>query len=104
AFIIPYMFIYEPQLLMIDATILQILWIIFTAITGMIAIGAGLIGFWYMKLNWIVRIISVLTGLLLIYPEKYSDFAGLGMFIVLVAVQLVFSKNKGSNQKTSVEA
>ncbi|MET3698309.1 TRAP transporter 4TM/12TM fusion protein [Bacillus oleivorans] len=104
AFIIPYMFIYQPQLLMIDATVLQIVWIIFTAITGMIAIGAGLIGFWYQKLNWIVRIISVLTGLLLIYPEKYSDYIGLGMFIVLVAVQLVFNKDKGSSQKASVEA
>lgn len=47
AFIIPYMFVMEPELLMINTTFLGVLWIIFTAITGMVGIGAGLIGYWY---------------------------------------------------------
>lgn len=89
AFIIPYMFVFQPQLLMIDATFLEIIWILFTAITGMIAIGAGLIGFWYRKIHWVERIISVITGLLLIYPEGYSDMAGLVMFVALIVFQLV---------------
>src|SRR5690606_15728920 len=59
AFIIPYMFVLQPKMLMIDASILDIIWIIFTAITGMVAIGAGVIGFWYRGLNWIERIISI---------------------------------------------
>ena len=53
AFIIPYMIVFSPALLMIDVTFLQVIWVVFTAMMGMIAIGAGVIGYWYRKINWI---------------------------------------------------
>src|SRR5690625_5091260 len=52
AFIIPYMFVLSPELLMIDAGVLEITWALLTAILGMIGIGAGLIGYWYRSLGW----------------------------------------------------
>ena len=104
AFIIPYMFVLQPQLLMIDITWQGIIWIIFTALTGMIAIGAGLIGFWYRKLHWIERILSVASGLMLMYPEGYSDMIGLGLFIVLIAVQFVFKRDKNVKSPSTIEA
>ncbi|MFD1851974.1 TRAP transporter permease [Oceanobacillus bengalensis] len=100
AFIIPYMFVLEPQLLMIDVTAGGMIWILITAITGMIAIGAGLIGFWYRKLHWIERIITVVTGLLLMYPEGNSDFIGLGLFVVLVIIQFMSRTDKPTKGKT----
>ncbi|WP_337969575.1 TRAP transporter permease [Virgibacillus salexigens] len=105
AFIIPYMFVLQPQLLMIDTNLLEISWILITAIAGMIAIGAGLIGFWYLKLNWVGRILSVAIGLLLIYPEGNSDLYGVGSFVVMIAVQLFINRsnpgNKGEVQKSA---
>ncbi len=92
AFIIPYMFVFQPQLLMIDVTFTGITWIIITAFAGMIAIGAGLIGFWYRKLHWIERLIACITGLLLMYPEGNTDIIGCLIFVVLISIQL-FSKN-----------
>src|SRR5690606_4143247 len=53
AFIIPYMFVFNPAVLLIDTNMWEVLWIVFTAITGMVAIGAGLIGYWYRRLHWI---------------------------------------------------
>ena len=70
AFIIPYMFVFNPALLMMGASVPEIIWVVFTAIVGMIAIGAGMIGYWYRKCNWIERILAVGTGLLLIYPRN----------------------------------
>lgn len=99
AFIIPYMFVLQPELLMIDTTFLGIIWIIFTAVTGMVAIGAGLIGYWYFNLNWIERLLSVIVGLLLIYPEGYSDLIGLVSFIAMIAYQFIFKKGKGTGMK-----
>lgn len=98
AFIIPYMFILQPQLLMIDSTFLEIGQALVTAMLGMIAIGAGLIGFWYRKINWFVRIISVVAGLLLIYPEGYSDLIGFVTFVVLVAYQIIMNRYKDSDK------
>ncbi|EAZ86303.1 MULTISPECIES: TRAP transporter permease [Lysinibacillus] len=106
AFIIPYMIVFSPSLLMIDTTVPQIIWVVFTAITGMVAIGSGVIGYWYRKLYWFERIIVLVAGLLLIYPEKFSDWVGLGIFIVMFVIQ-VLSHKKGShndhtNDKTDV--
>ncbi|MEI5906568.1 TRAP transporter permease [Bacillus spongiae] len=97
AFIIPYMFVLSPELLMIDTTASELLWIIFTAVTGMIAIGAGMIGFWYRKLNWIERIISVIGGLLLIYPQITTDFIGLAIFVIIFVIQYM-TREKGDRK------
>jgi TRAP transporter 4TM/12TM fusion protein len=99
AFIIPYMFVFNPALLMIGATVPEIIWVVFTAIVGMTAIGAGMIGYWYRKSNWIERILCLATGLLLIYPETVTDIIGLGMFAVLFAIQWM-SRDKDENKET----
>lgn len=87
AFIIPYMIVFSPELLMIDTTIPAIIWVVFTAICGMLAIGAGIIGYWYRTMNVIERLIAIATGLLLIYPEGMSDTVGLVLFVILLAIQ-----------------
>ncbi len=73
AFIIPYMFVFSPELLLIDTTWYYAIWIVFTAFTGMIAIGAGVVGYWYRKIFWYERILAIVAGLLLIDPEGITD-------------------------------
>ncbi|WP_210364531.1 TRAP transporter permease [Bacillus sp. REN3] len=92
AFIIPYMFVLSPELLMIDTTWYYLIWIVFTALAGMLLIGAGIIGYWLRRLFWYERIIGVVSGLLLIYPEKMTDIIGLGSFVLLVALQLMIKR------------
>ena len=94
AFIIPYMFVLQPELLMIDTTFFEILFILATAIAGMIAIGAGLIGYWYTKLNWVFRIISVIGGLLLMYPGLYTDIGGVVIFAFMLVTQFISNRNQ----------
>lgn len=87
AFIIPYMFVFNPALLMIDSSFFEIIWVTFTAIIGMVAIGAGIIGYWYRKCNLIERLIIVATGLLLIFPETITDIVGMALFAIMFAIQ-----------------
>lgn len=94
AFIIPYMFVLQPELLMIDTTFFEILFILATAIAGMIAIGAGLIGYWYTKLNWVFRIISVIGGLMLMYPGLYTDIGGVVIFAFMLVTQFISNRNQ----------
>jgi TRAP transporter 4TM/12TM fusion protein len=97
AFIIPYMFVLSPELLMIETTWTYLIWMIFTALAGMIMIGAGIIGYWLRKLYWYERIFGIIGGLLLIYPEGISDMVGLGLFILLITLQFTKKKHdKGS--------
>ncbi|BDH60053.1 C4-dicarboxylate ABC transporter [Lysinibacillus sp. PLM2] len=103
AFIIPYIIVLSPELLMIDVTILQVVWVLITAILGMIAIGAGVIGFWYRKINWIERIIVIASGLAMIYPERISDISGLAVFGLMFVLQII-SKNKGNKPNSPEES
>jgi TRAP transporter 4TM/12TM fusion protein len=93
AFIIPYMFVLSPELLMIDTTWTYLLWVVFTAVIGMIAIGAGAIGFWQRKMFWFERIAAIAAGLCLIYPENLSDIIGLLLFALLFALQLFYKRD-----------
>ncbi|GAF12975.1 LOW QUALITY PROTEIN: TRAP transporter solute receptor [Bacillus sp. JCM 19045] len=100
AFIIPYMFVLQPQLLMIDSNFFEIALAFVTAFVGMIAIGGCMIGFWYRKLNWIERLLSLASGLMLIYPEGYTDLFGFILFVILVAWQ-IFTMKRNTPQQTS---
>ena len=100
AFIIPYMIVLSPALLMIDVTFLEIVWVVFTAMIGMIALGAGIIGYWYRPLIWIERIALIILGLFMVYPESWYSAAGLVGMVVLLVIQLM-TKNKGIKPITS---
>jgi len=99
AFIIPYMFVLEPALLMIDTNILEVTFILISAIIGMIAIGAGMIGYWYTSLHWVERIISTIAGLLLIYPGLYTDAFGLVIFVTMLIMQVAKEKRQNAERE-----
>jgi TRAP transporter 4TM/12TM fusion protein len=104
AFIIPYIFVLSPSLLMIDTTWLEVVWVVLTAMLGMIAIGAGVIGYWMRGMYWFERIIAVVVGFLLIYPERISDITGLIAFVVLLTLQYVWKRDKDNKPNISAQA
>lgn len=101
AFIIPYMIVFSPALLMIDVTLWQVVWVVLTAILGMLAIGVGIIGYWYRSVSWIERIVLLAAGLAMIYPESLSDTIGLIVFVVMFVIQWM-TKNKGNGSKAAI--
>ncbi|MBY0120985.1 TRAP transporter permease [Bacillus sp. S/N-304-OC-R1] len=101
AFIIPYMFVLSPELLMIDTTWYNLIWVVATALAGMTAIGAGVIGYWYRKLVWYERIIAISAGLLLIDPNGFTDIVGLGLFAIAIALQFIFKRGNTSKPQVA---
>lgn len=101
AFIIPYMFVLSPELLMIDTTWYYLIWVVFTALAGMMAIGAGVIGYWMRNLNIFERLLGIAGGLLLIYPEGVTDIVGLVIFILLISLQVFIKKDDQAKPQTA---
>lgn len=99
AFIIPYMFILQPELLMIDTNVWEVIMVAGSAILGMIAIGGALIGFWYHRMHWIERIIAAATGLMLMYPGGYTDLIGLAFFVAIIIFQIVIIRGQSGGKK-----
>lgn len=88
-FIVPYMFIYNPALLMIDITWLVAIRVSITAIIGVAMIGMATEGYLFTKMHTLLRFIIFLGALLLITANVYHEIIGI---IVLVLV-LVLQKN-----------
>lgn len=97
AFIIPYMIVLSPSLLMIDVTFIEVVWVVVTALLGMIAIGAGIIGYWYRPLHVIERLLLVAVGLALVYPDGLYSVVGIVGMAILFVLQLM-TKNKNTIQ------
>ncbi len=76
AFIIPYIFIYSPQLLLIDATPLVLIFIIITSLIGIIAVAAALTGYFTTKMNIIERALFVAGGIMLVTTDVRANLAG----------------------------
>ncbi|MFS0559126.1 TRAP transporter permease [Terribacillus sp. 179-K 1B1 HS] len=95
AFIIPYMFVFAPELLLVGTSnYLEVAWIFLTAFLGMIVIGAGMIGYWFRKLYWPERLVAIAAGLALIYPGVWISIAGLVVFAALIAAQYMYKRSE----------
>nr|WP_309100171.1 TRAP transporter permease [Fredinandcohnia onubensis] len=98
-FIIPYLFIYNPAMLMIDATnivatsteyttapIMEIIIIVITSLIGIIGLSSALEGYLFSNLNIAVRFLLGVGSLLLIIPETVTDIIGLVFVIGIFAI------------------
>ena len=88
AFIIPYIFVLSPVILMMNATPLSMALALFTALCGMIALSSSLIGHLAADMTLPERILLFLGGLMMIYPEGATDIAGLCILGGSLFVQL----------------
>ena len=87
AFIIPYIFAFSPQILLIDTTPLMIVQIVITSLIGMVSIGAAMEGFLVTLLGPVERLIFFAGGLMMIHPSLQSDITGLSLIAVALGLQ-----------------
>jgi TRAP transporter 4TM/12TM fusion protein len=94
AFIIPYIFIYSPQMLLIDTTPLQVAQIVLTSVIGMFGLATGLEGWMFRKMHIIERLMTIAAGLLLIDPGLVTDLIGFALIAIVVVFQIVSRKRQ----------
>ena len=92
AFIVPFIFAYSPDMLMINASVGSIIMISATAILGMVGIAAGLSGYVVKEMNIIERVLAVVGGLLLVIPGTVTDLIGIAIIAVVVVLQILGKK------------
>ncbi|HQE05116.1 MAG TPA: TRAP transporter permease [Tepidanaerobacteraceae bacterium] len=92
AFLVPYIFVYNPSLLLIDVNAVDMILISITAIVGIIGVGAGMEGFFLMDLTVIERVIFFVGGLLLVIPGLQTDIVGFS----LLAIGYIMQRRKAA--------
>ncbi|WP_164101688.1 TRAP transporter permease [Candidatus Laterigemmans baculatus] len=99
-FTLPYMFVYRPELLLMAAdggppNILRVLMAITAAVLGILALAAGMAGFYFHRLGWGMRTALFIAAALALYPGQFemsgyhvpiSDIAGLSILAVVTSL------------------
>jgi len=92
AFIVPYIFVLNPAMLMIDTGIADIIFIIVTSLIGMYALSGACIGFVIDKCRWYETILLIAGGLLMIYPGLTTDIIGFILMSMIMILQYIRRK------------
>jgi len=93
AYIIPFMFIYEPSLMLIGDWFTSLTSSV-TAVIGVICLAAGLQGYLLREAGWWERIALLAAALLLIKPGYITDTIGLTLLVTVFVAQKWLARAK----------
>ncbi len=106
-FIIPYLFVFEPSLLMINpeglatnatefplADVGDIVLNVSTAVVGIIALSAALEGYFRTHLNVVLRILLLAAALFSVVPGLTSDIIGLSVILVIFIINFMTDRKE----------
>ncbi len=86
-FVVPYIFIFSPVLLLYDFTVPGLLLALATAIVGVISLAAGVEGYLFRSTGAVARGVLLAGALLLMFPGWPTDLAGVALVASVVAEQ-----------------
>ena len=92
AFIVPYVFALNPAMLFIDTTAGEVVLICITSLVGIFGVSSALEGYLLHDMPWYQRILSLVGGLLLIYPGLATDVIGLVLVGTTITLQFIAKK------------
>lgn len=93
AFIVPYIFAVNPQMLFINVEgPLQVVQIVVSSLIGLFGVAAALNGYLYSKINPLLRVALVAGGLGMMVPGTITDVVGLVLVVAVVVYQRMMAK------------
>ncbi len=87
AFIVPYMFVYSPALLM-EGSALTIVTAVITGLIGVVAIAVAMQGFWKTHCSVPERLLAFLGGLMMVVSGPVTDMIGIVSLAAVAVLQL----------------
>lgn len=100
AYIILFIFIYNPIILLVDYTIPLLVYSIITALLGMIGVSSSVMGYFMCRCYWWERVALFAGGIMLISPSQLQDLIG----ILLIAAIWLLQKRRPEDDSHSLES
>ena len=100
AYIVPFLFVFSPALLLQSDSVVGTMLAIATAIAGVWIVSAGMIGYWLRPMTMPVRIATLAGGFMLLVPHEigpwavWTDFAGLALSIAVVTYEILGTRRQ----------
>lgn len=96
-FLIPYTFVYSPELLGFG-TLTETIVAALPTLVGVYALSAALIGYALARISKVERILFAIAAILMVIPETITDIAGLALFAALMVIQYIKRKKQDPEQ------
>ena len=94
--LIPYVFCFSPDMLLIDTNALSVAVIAATSFVGIFGVSSALEGYLLTDMGVVDRILLIAGGLMMIVPGTFTDLAGLGLIAAGIALQAVKRRAKAA--------
>ncbi len=91
-FIIPYIYAFRPQLLIVGSNPVEVIWVIAISAIGVVFMSIAVIGWLKRKLRIIERLLFAVSAALLIFPFTWCDIVGLILAVGIVGFVIYTSK------------
>ncbi|SDI47621.1 TRAP transporter permease [Natribacillus halophilus] len=95
-FVVPFMFVYNESLLLIDTALLNSILVIITATVGVLMIGIAAERYFLYKLNLLFSALMAVGGIMFLYPGVMSDVISLAILVAILAIQFITRKRQGT--------
>ncbi len=96
AFLVPYIYVFNPQMLLFNVEPLGLIWMIITSLAGITAVAAAVGGWFKTNMSIVERVLAFVGGVLLIDPGLTTDIIGLVIIALIVVWQYrMFNLKKG---------
>lgn len=91
AFLIPYIFVFNPQMLLFGFSERPVegIWMLISAAIGMTGVAIGVEGWFLLRARWFERIMAFGGGILLVIPGLVTDAIGAVVLAIFVLIQVI---------------
>ncbi|OFT83774.1 TRAP transporter permease [Corynebacterium sp. HMSC29G08] len=93
-YIIPFIFVFNPAMLLQDVNAGQAILVAITGTVGVLLLSVSVEGHFMVNANPIVRVLFAAAALTMMAPDLMTDAIGLGIAIVAIAIQCVAAKKQ----------
>jgi TRAP-type uncharacterized transport system fused permease subunit len=86
-FLVPFAFVYDPALLLVDVTFGEAALAIATALVGIVALSGGASGYFLGVATLIERLMLLGAAVMLVFHSLFWDVVGLGLIGITLVLQ-----------------
>ncbi|WP_206529623.1 TRAP transporter permease [Brevibacillus sp. SYP-B805] len=86
-FIVPFIFVYKPGMLILNASVADIVTATITTLLAVIALAAATEGFLFARLNWLGRLLLIASALAFVFADWMYTAAGIALLLAVSVYQ-----------------
>jgi TRAP transporter 4TM/12TM fusion protein len=102
AIIVPFTFIYSPEILLMSGTAAEQLQAVVTAIVGIVILAGGVSGYFFWHAHIVERILLVGAAVILIFHNPMADVAGISVAALIATAQILRRREARTTSPSAV--